>query len=104
VLRHERLMRVRQLAAYSVASVTVASDAECGKRRTSWGPSRYRYSTVSKVRDGSAERNGRPRGAAVFDFFDFVPGTLYEPAQLVLQSIHFRRPDPGSVLQYASSF
>ena len=23
---------------------------------------------LSKIRDGSAERNGRPRGAAVFDF------------------------------------
>ena len=29
---------------------------------------------LSKIRDGSAERNGRPRGAAVFEF-DIVPGT-----------------------------
>ena len=39
--------------------------AECGKRGTSWGSSRV---PLSKIRDGSAERNGRPRGAAVFDF------------------------------------
>ena len=42
--------------------------AQCGKRRTSWGPSLYRGLPLSKIRDGSAERNGRPRGAAVFDF------------------------------------
>jgi hypothetical protein len=71
VLRHERLMRVRQLAAYSVASVTVASDAECGKRRTSWGPSRYRYrksaTAAPSVTDVPVARPS--------SIFDFVPGT-----------------------------
>ena len=50
--------------------------AECGKRRTSWGPSR-RPLWLSKIRDGSAERNGRPPVPVALpsSIFDFVPGT-----------------------------
>ena len=42
-----------------------------------------------KIRDGSAERNERPRGAAVFDFRFRA---RYEP-QLLLQSVYATRPD-----------
>ena len=45
---------------------------------------------LSKIRDGSAERNERPRGAAVFDFRFRA---RYEP-QLLLQSVYATRPDP----------
>ena len=39
--------------------------AECGKREDQLEAEPL---PPSKIRDGSAERNGRPRGAAVFDF------------------------------------
>ena len=71
MLRHERLMCVRQLAAYSVASVTVASDAECGKRRTSWGPSRYRYRKSATAAPSVTD----VPVALPSSIFDFVPGT-----------------------------
>ena len=54
---------------------------------------------LSKIRDGSAERNERPRGAAVFDFRFRA---RYEP-QLLLQSVYATRPDPVVTLSSNSS-
>jgi hypothetical protein len=56
----------RKCTTYQVLSIfTGESGIWCQKPESVVRPN-YRY--LSKIRDGSAEHNGRPRGAAVFDF------------------------------------
>ena len=66
--------------------------AECGKRRTSWGPSRYRYGKSATVTTSPPDVPVSLPSST----FDFVPGTSPSwslKVKLRLKRFTFRRPD-----------